>query len=187
MECKKLFIFLYLFILFSILFSCQSEITKNSYNIKIENSFYQLVNEKVNKSESEEFRIVIVKIKPIPKINDYQLKKGTSIPKSIKNLSYNQRSELAQESSYIKNCKKVLSKYGVFFSGDAVFKTRDEKGIFKKTDPDMLALSLDGLSSVFLCHMFHFPGTFDYSDKIDEIMDILFEKNLMEKTSKDNI
>jgi len=66
---------------------------------------------------------------------------------------------------------------------EAVFRKGVEKGIFKDLDPYIMGVAFNGLSSIFIFHMIHFPDTFSYFENIDTIMEMFFENILLKDTS----
>lgn len=67
---------------------------------------------------------------------------------------------------------------------EVLFRQGIEKGIFKKHDPYILAVSFNGLSSIFIFNTIHFPEKFDYFENADTLMEIFFENVLVDNNSK---
>jgi AcrR family transcriptional regulator len=63
----------------------------------------------------------------------------------------------------------------------AVIEEGIQNGMFRDLDPEFLAVSLNGLSSVILIHMAENPGRFDYTDNIDNMLNVFFKGVLTDK------
>lgn len=55
-----------------------------------------------------------------------------------------------------------------------VFEKGTARGVFRNLDPEFLAVSLNGLSSVILIHMVENPGSFSYLDNLDNMLTLFF-------------
>ncbi len=67
---------------------------------------------------------------------------------------------------------------------ETLFKQGIEKGIFKDLDPYVLGASFNGISSVFIFHMLHFPEKFSYFDNIDTMMEMFFDNILVNDSAE---
>lgn len=77
--------------------------------------------------------------------------------------------------------KEVMQAIGDVVSGlEQVFRQGIEQGIFKQVDPRTLAVSFNGISSIFIFDSIHFSKQFDYLYKIDEIMELFLRGALLQ-------
>ena len=81
--------------------------------------------------------------------------------------------------------KEVMPVIGTIHARlEALFRKGIKRGIFKNHDPYILSVSFDGLSSVFIFQMIHFPDKFNYFEHIDTMMEMFFGNILIKDSAE---
>ncbi|MFH1707261.1 MAG: TetR/AcrR family transcriptional regulator [Planctomycetota bacterium] len=59
---------------------------------------------------------------------------------------------------------------------ERLFRAGVARGRFMNLDPYMMAITVNGISSVYIFQMIHQPGRIDYFAQVDQIVDLLFSR-----------